>query len=82
MLRRRFKPSFFFVAVGHLHSTLTSHLQPPGSESFSTDRFRESGSCFQHTDVIVEKKKRLATGPRDELDRRGKNDEGSVVVWR
>ena len=34
-----------FIAVGHLHSTSTSHLQPFGGESFSTDRFRELPNC-------------------------------------
>ena len=33
------------IAMGHLHSTSTSHLQPCGGESFSTDRFRELPSC-------------------------------------
>jgi hypothetical protein len=31
-----------FIAVGHLHSTSTSRLQPAGGESFSTDQFQRA----------------------------------------
>jgi len=52
-----------FIAVGHLHSTSTSHLQPSGGESFSTDQFQRTAELQLHCISATTEKK--APGPME-----------------